>query len=84
MKFARTNLYANVVTIGHLNHGHTMLTPAITSVLAVYLGVDAKHYDPLYHAAEEYTSCTTSIAPPVKYMSAIRHCPTVLVPSPRP
>ena len=44
-KFARTKPHVNVGTIGHVDHGKTTLTAAITSVLAAKFGGTAKAYD---------------------------------------
>jgi elongation factor Tu len=44
-KFERTKPHVNVGTIGHVDHGKTTLTAAITSVLAAKFGGEAKAYD---------------------------------------
>ena len=44
-KFERTKPHVNVGTIGHVDHGKTTLTAAITKVLAAKFGGEAKAYD---------------------------------------
>ncbi len=44
-KFERTKPHVNVGTIGHVDHGKTTLTAAMTSVLASKFGGEAKAYD---------------------------------------
>ncbi|MBO6878632.1 MAG: elongation factor Tu, partial [Maricaulis sp.] len=44
-KFERTKPHANIGTIGHVDHGKTTLTAAITMVLAEASGGEAKGYD---------------------------------------
>ena len=44
-KFTRTKPHVNVGTIGHVDHGKTTLTAAITTVLAAHFGASAKAYD---------------------------------------
>ena len=44
-KFARTKPHVNVGTIGHVDHGKTTLTAAITTVLSAKFGGSAKKYD---------------------------------------
>ena len=51
-KFARTKPHVNVGTIGHVDHGKTTLTAAITSVLAAKFGGTAKAYDQIDAAPE--------------------------------
>ena len=52
-KFERTKPHVNVGTIGHVDHGKTTLTAAITSVLAQKFGGEAKAYDQIDAAPEE-------------------------------
>src|SRR3990167_6831752 len=52
-KFARTKPHVNVGTIGHVDHGKTTLTAAITTVLAAKFGGSAKAYDQIDAAPEE-------------------------------
>ena len=52
-KFERTKPHVNVGTIGHVDHGKTTLTAAITLVLAAKFGGEAKAYDQIDAAPEE-------------------------------
>ena len=52
-KFERTKPHVNVGTIGHVDHGKTTLTAAITTVLASKFGGEAKAYDQIDAAPEE-------------------------------
>ena len=52
-KFARTKPHVNVGTIGHVDHGKTTLTAAITTILAAKFGGEAKAYDQIDAAPEE-------------------------------
>ena len=52
-KFTRTKPHVNVGTIGHVDHGKTTLTAAITTVLAATFGGSAKAYDQSDAAPEE-------------------------------
>jgi elongation factor Tu len=52
-KFERTKPHVNVGTIGHVDHGKTTLTAAITSVLSSKFGGEAKAYDQIDAAPEE-------------------------------
>ena len=52
-KFERTKPHVNVGTIGHVDHGKTTLTAAITSVLSKKFGGEAKAYDQIDNAPEE-------------------------------
>ncbi|MDO8440115.1 MAG: GTP-binding protein, partial [Polaromonas sp.] len=51
-KFERTKPHVNVGTIGHVDHGKTTLTAAITTVLAAKFGGEAKGYDQIDAAPE--------------------------------
>ena len=70
-KFARTKPHVNVGTIGHVDHGKTTLTAAITTVLAAKFGGEAKGYDQIDAAPEEkatasrLTPPTSSTRPPI-------------------
>ena len=44
-KFERTKPHVNVGTIGHVDHGKTTLTAAITTILSRHFGGEAKAYD---------------------------------------
>jgi translation elongation factor EF-Tu-like GTPase len=52
-KFERTKPHVNVGTIGHVDHGKTTLTAAMTSVLSKKFGGEAKAYDQIDNAPEE-------------------------------
>ena len=52
-KFERTKPHVNVGTIGHVDHGKTTLTAAITTVMAKKFGGDARGYDQIDNAPEE-------------------------------
>ncbi len=52
-KYERTKPHVNVGTIGHVDHGKTTLTAAITSVLSQKFGGEAKAYDQIDAAPEE-------------------------------
>ena len=52
-KFVRTKPHVNVGTIGHVDHGKTTLTAAITTVLAAKFGGQAKAYDQIDAAPED-------------------------------
>ena len=58
-KFARTKPHVNVGTIGHVDHGKTTLTAAITTILSQKYGGEAKGYDQI-DAAPESTPRTSS------------------------
>ncbi len=59
-KFERTKPHVNVGTIGHVDHGKTTLTAAITTVLSSKFGGEAKGYDQIDHAASRSTRLTSS------------------------
>lgn len=52
-KFERTKPHVNVGTIGHVDHGKTTLTAAITTILSRHFGGEAKAYDQIDAAPEE-------------------------------
>ncbi|MFN0316045.1 MAG: GTP-binding protein, partial [Burkholderiales bacterium] len=52
-KFERTKPHVNVGTIGHVDHGKTTLTAAMTHILAKKYGGEAKNYDQIDAAPEE-------------------------------
>ena len=52
-KFDRSKTHVNIGTIGHVDHGKTTLTAAITTVLAEAGGAQAKAYDQIDSAPEE-------------------------------
>ena len=72
-KFERTKPHVNVGTIGHVDHGKTTLTAAITSVLAAKFGGEAKAYDQIDAAPEEKARGITINTAHVEYETANRH-----------
>ena len=72
-KFARTKPHMNVGTIGHVDHGKTTLTAAITTVLAAKYGGQAKAYDQIDAAPEEKARGITINTAHVEYETANRH-----------
>ena len=53
VKFERTKPHVNVGTIGHVDHGKTTLTAALTKVLSAKYGGDIKEFDDIDNAPEE-------------------------------
>ena len=72
-KFERTKPHVNVGTIGHVDHGKTTLTAAITTVLAKKYGGEAKAYDQIDAAPEEKARGITINTAHVEYETANRH-----------
>ena len=72
-KFERTKPHVNVGTIGHVDHGKTTLTAAITSVLAAKFGGEAKAYDQIDAAPEEKARGITINTAHVEYETKNRH-----------
>jgi len=72
-KFERTKPHVNVGTIGHVDHGKTTLTAAITTVLASKFGGAAKAYDQIDAAPEEKARGITINTAHVEYETAGRH-----------
>jgi elongation factor Tu len=72
-KFARTKPHVNVGTIGHVDHGKTTLTAAMTSVLAAKFGGEAKAYDQIDAAPEEKARGITINTAHVEYETSKRH-----------
>ncbi|MHA6289661.1 GTP-binding protein, partial [Maricaulis sp. CAU 1757] len=72
-KFERTKPHANIGTIGHVDHGKTTLTAAITMVLAEAGGGTAKGYDEIDSAPEEKARGITISTAHVEYETANRH-----------
>ncbi len=72
-KFERTKPHVNVGTIGHVDHGKTTLTAAITTVLAKAGGGEAKGYDQIDNAPEEKARGITINTSHVEYETANRH-----------
>src|SRR5213596_1736057 len=72
-KFERTKPHVNVGTIGHVDHGKTTLTAAMTHVLAKKYGGEAKNYDQIDAAPEEKARGITINTSHVEYSTAKRH-----------
>ena len=72
-KFERTKPHVNVGTIGHVDHGKTTLTAAITTVLTKKFGGEAKGYDQIDSAPEEKARGITINTSHVEYETATRH-----------
>ena len=72
-KFERTKPHLNVGTIGHVDHGKTTLTAAITKVLSSKFGGEVKAYDQIDNAPEEKARGITISTSHVEYESAKRH-----------
>src|ERR1700761_2604719 len=72
-KFERTKPHVNVGTIGHVDHGKTTLTAAITTVLTAKFGGEAKAYDQIDAAPEEKARGITINTAHVEYETANRH-----------
>ena len=72
-KFSRTKPHINVGTIGHVDHGKTTLTAAITTVLSSKFGGEAKAYDQIDAAPEEKARGITINTAHVEYETANRH-----------
>ncbi|CUB08145.1 elongation factor Tu, partial [Tepidiphilus thermophilus] len=72
-KFERTKPHVNVGTIGHVDHGKTTLTAALTTVLSKYYGGEAKKYDDIDAAPEEKARGITINTAHVEYETAKRH-----------
>ncbi|WP_326527249.1 elongation factor Tu, partial [Dokdonella sp.] len=72
-KFARTKPHVNVGTIGHVDHGKTTLTAAITTVLSRKFGGEAKAYDQIDAAPEEKARGITINTAHVEYETENRH-----------
>lgn len=71
--FERTKPHCNVGTIGHVDHGKTTLTAAITKVLAEKGGADFKAFDQIDNAPEERERGITIAASHVEYETDNRH-----------
>ncbi|GGB40895.1 elongation factor Tu-B [Oceanisphaera marina] len=72
-KFERNKPHVNVGTIGHVDHGKTTLTAAITTVLAKKMGGSARGYDQIDNAPEEKARGITISASHVEYDTEARH-----------
>ena len=72
-KFERKKPHVNVGTIGHVDHGKTTLTAALTKVMAETYGGDTKAFDQIDNAPEEKARGITIATSHVEYESANRH-----------
>jgi len=72
-KFERTKPHVNVGTIGHVDHGKTTLTAAITHVMSKKFGGEAKNYDQIDAAPEEKARGITINTAHVEYETSKRH-----------
>ena len=73
VKFERTKPHVNVGTIGHVDHGKTTLTAALTKVMAEQQGGEVKAFDEIDNAPEEKARGITIATSHVEYESANRH-----------
>jgi elongation factor Tu len=71
--FERTKPHVNVGTIGHIDHGKTTLTAAITKVLAMAGGADFRAFDSIDNAPEEKERGITIAIAHVEYETEARH-----------
>ena len=72
-KFQRTKPHINVGTIGHVDHGKTTLTAAMTKICAARQGGEIKEFDEIDNAPEERERGITIATTHVEYESANRH-----------
>ncbi|MCQ8120009.1 elongation factor Tu, partial [Methylomonas rosea] len=72
-KFERKKPHVNVGTIGHVDHGKTTLTAALTKVMAELQGGEVKAFDQIDNAPEERARGITISTSHVEYESANRH-----------
>src|SRR5665648_971567 len=72
-KFERNKPHVNVGTIGHIDHGKTTLTAAITSVLSEHGGGEAKSFEEIDNAPEEKERGITIATSHVEYETENRH-----------
>ena len=72
-KFERTKPHVNVGTIGHVDHGKTTLTAAITKTMSAKFGGEVKAYDQIDNAPEERARGITIATAHVEYESDARH-----------
>ncbi len=72
-KFERNKLHINVGTIGHVDHGKTTLTAALTKVSAAKYGGDVSSFDDIDNAPEEKERGITIATAHVEYESDTRH-----------
>ena len=81
-KFNRNKPHCNIGTIGHVDHGKTTLTAAITKVLAEAGGAQAIAYDQIDKAPEEKERGITISTAHVEYETEKRHYAHVDCPGP--
>jgi len=72
-KFERTKPHVNVGTIGHVDHGKTTLTAAITKVMSKKFGGEVREFDSIDNAPEERERGITIATAHVEYQSEKRH-----------
>ena len=72
-KFERSKPHVNIGTIGHVDHGKTTLTAAITKVMALVHGSEIKAFDEIDKAPEEKARGITISTAHVEYESDVRH-----------
>ena len=72
-KFERTKPHLNVGTIGHVDHGKTTLTAALTTILSKEFGGEARAYDQIDNAPEEKARGITINTSHVEYETSNRH-----------
>ncbi len=72
-KFERNKPHVNVGTIGHVDHGKTTLTAALTKVMAEAMGGEVKAFDEIDNAPEERERGITIATSHVEYESETRH-----------
>ena len=72
-KFERTKPHVNVGTIGHVDHGKTTLTAALTKILSAKFGGDVKTFDDIDNAPEERARGITIATAHVEYETEARH-----------
>jgi elongation factor Tu len=72
-KFERTKPHVNVGTIGHVDHGKTTLTAALTKVMAEQHGGEVREFDQIDNAPEERERGITIATAHVEYESVNRH-----------
>jgi len=72
-KFQRTKPHVNVGTIGHVDHGKTTLTAALTKILSSKYGGDVKTFDDIDNAPEERERGITIATAHVEYETEARH-----------
>jgi elongation factor Tu len=72
-KFERNKPHVNVGTIGHVDHGKTTLTAALTKVMAEKMGGEVKAFDEIDNAPEEKARGITIATSHVEYESDTRH-----------